>query len=154
MNCDPYWTTYLSALLVPVVAVLGVSIAYRQWRTAQNKLKLDLFEKRYVIYDASRGLLESVMTSGFVQINEIYPALAKMREAKWLLDDEVDKYLNKDIYVNMLKIQSLDVQLEDLPVGEARSAAVDARTALLEWLTEQYEHVLDEKFAPFLVLRH
>lgn len=43
-TCDPYWTTYLSAFSVPAIAVLGAAIAYRQWRTAQNKLKLDLFE--------------------------------------------------------------------------------------------------------------
>ena len=45
MTCDSHWTTYLSALLTPTVAVLGSLIAYRQWRLAQNKLKLDLFEQ-------------------------------------------------------------------------------------------------------------
>jgi len=38
MSCDPHWTNYLAALLTPTVAVLGSVIAYRQWRTAQNKL--------------------------------------------------------------------------------------------------------------------
>jgi len=48
MSCDPHWTNYLAALLTPTVAVLGSIIAYHQWRTAQNKLKFELFDRRFV----------------------------------------------------------------------------------------------------------
>ena len=47
MCAEPHWTTYLAALLTPTVAVLGSYIAYRQWHLAQNKLKLDLFDRRF-----------------------------------------------------------------------------------------------------------
>lgn len=64
MNCEPDWSSVVSSLLVPVIAVLGAVIAYRQWRVAQNKLKLDLFDRRFAIFDAARKLIASILASG------------------------------------------------------------------------------------------
>jgi hypothetical protein len=68
---DPYWTQVLSALLTPTIAVIVAIIAYRQWKTAQNRLKLDLFDRRFAVYDAARNLLSSVMTSGEAKNDEM-----------------------------------------------------------------------------------
>src|SRR5690606_31368900 len=89
MTADPHWTTYLAALLTPTVAILGSFIAYRQWRLAQNKLKLDLFDRRYSVYKAAHSLLASIMTSGKAKDDDLYKFLLATREAKWLLDSSV-----------------------------------------------------------------
>ena len=44
----------LSALLTPTIAIITTYIAYEQWRTNRNKLKLDLFDRRFAVYDAMR----------------------------------------------------------------------------------------------------
>jgi hypothetical protein len=49
MVCDPHWTTYLLAMLTPLIAMIVAFIAFRQWRTAQNRLKLDLFDRRLAL---------------------------------------------------------------------------------------------------------
>lgn len=41
------WIDISSALLTPVVAILGCFIAYRQWKTSEKQRKQDLFDKRY-----------------------------------------------------------------------------------------------------------
>lgn len=41
------WVDYMSALLTPVIAILGCFIAYRQWRTSEKERKQYLFDKRY-----------------------------------------------------------------------------------------------------------
>jgi len=46
----PSWVTVLSAMLTPAVALSVAFIAYRQWRTAQNRLKLDLFDRCLAIH--------------------------------------------------------------------------------------------------------
>jgi hypothetical protein len=153
MDCDPHWTTYLSALLVPTVAVLGSVIAYRQWRTAQNKLKLDLFEMRFSIYEASRDLLASILTSGQAKDEELFKYLAATREAKWLLNAEVAQFLDKVLYHKVIDLQTLRAELEGMPVGEERSKNVRKQAEIKKWLIGQYE-VLDEKLSPFLKLRH
>lgn len=157
MICDPHWTTYLSALLVPTVAVLGsiiaFIIAYRQWRTAQNKLKLDLFERRFAVYDAARRLLVSIRTSGKAKDEEIFKFRSGTREAKWLLNADIAEYLDKRLYNRALDLQTLDAELEGVPVGEERSANVQKQAEIKEWMLQQYE-ALDEKFSPFLQLAH
>jgi LPS O-antigen subunit length determinant protein (WzzB/FepE family) len=56
--CFLYMLTFkewLDALQLIATAFLGIAaylIARRQYRTAHNKLRLDLFEKRYAIYQA------------------------------------------------------------------------------------------------------
>jgi len=149
MSYDPHWTAYLAALLTPTVAVLGSFIAYRQWRTAQNKLKHDLFERRFSVYDAARTLLASIMTSGKAKEEELFKFLSGTREAKWLLDKNIAEYL----YHKAIDLQCLASELEGLPIGDERSSNVRKQTEIKKWFLKQYE-VLDEKFSPFLKLEH
>ncbi|MDO8464209.1 MAG: hypothetical protein Q7S46_03010 [Gallionella sp.] len=153
MNCDTHWTAYLSALLTPTIAVLGSFIAYRQWRTTQNKLKHDLFERRFSVYDAAKTLLESIMTSGKAKDEELFKFLSGTREAKWLLDANVAEYLDKELYCQALDLQCLASELEGLPIGEEKSSNDHKRAEIKKWFSKQYE-VLDEKFSPFLKLEH
>lgn len=153
MSCDPHWTQYLSALLTPTVAVLGSFIAYRQWRTAQNKLKHDLFERRFSVFDSARKLLASIMTSGKANNEELFKFLSGTREAKWLLDDQIAEYLEKELYAKAVHLQCLESELQGLPVGEGRSANIKAQSEIKLWLGKQFE-VLDEKFSPYLRLKH
>lgn len=153
MSCDPHWTNYLAALLAPTVAVLGSVIAYRQWRTAQNKLKFELFDRRFSVYEASRNLLASIITSGKAKDEEVFKFLLATREAKWLLNNEVATYLEKEVYHKAIDLQTLQATLEGVPVGEERSANVKKQAVIKKWFIAQYE-VLDEKFSPFLELQH
>jgi hypothetical protein len=153
MTCDPHWTTYLSALMVPIVAVFGAIIAYRQWQTAQNKLKFDLFERRFAVYDAARTLLASIVTSGKATDKETFAFLSGTREAKWLLNADIADYLDKELYHKALDLQTLAAELEGIPGDDERAANVNKQREIKQWIREQY-NVLDEKFYPFLQLGH
>lgn len=153
MTADPHWTAYLSALLTPIVAVLGSLIAYRQWRLAQNKLKLDLFDRRFSVYDAARTLLASIMTSGKAKDDVIFKYMVATREAKWLLSPAVAEYLDKQLYHKALDLQCLASELEGVGVGDVRTQNVRKQAEIKKWFMAQYE-VLDEHFAPFLRLQH
>jgi hypothetical protein len=153
MNCTPHWTAYLSALLVPVVAVMGAIIAYRQWRTAQNKLKLELFERSFAVFDAVRKLIGSIMGSGRAIDQEVFKYRIGTREARWLLDQDIAEYLDKELYDKVIDLQTLHSELEGLPVGPERTANVQKQSEVKKWIYKQYE-VLDEKFSKYLQLEH
>ena len=153
MNCDPHWTTYLAALLTPIVAVLGSFIAFRQWRLAQNKLKLELFDRRFSVYEAARTLLASIMTSGKAKDEEVLKFMVATREAKWLLNESVSEYLDKQLHHKAIDLQTLASELEGVGVGEQRTKNVHAQADIKKFFMAQYD-VLDEKFTPFLQLRH
>lgn len=153
MNPDPHWTTYLAALLTPTVAILGSFIAYRQWRLAQNKLKLDLFGRRFSVYEAARTLIASIITSGKAKDEEVCKFLFATREAKWLLNASTSEYLEKQLYHKALDLQTLAAELEGVPVGEVRTRNVHAQAEIKKWFMAQYD-ILDQQFSTFLQLRH
>ena len=153
MNPEHHWTAYLSALLAPVVAVLGSFIAYRQWRLAQNKLKLDLFDRRLKIYEAAKNLLGSIVTSGKANDDEVFKYMVATREAKWLLDSKIAKYLDEKIYKKAIELRTLAAELEGVSVGDVRFKNVRAQTEIKKWFIAQYD-ILDAQFAPFLQLCH
>lgn len=150
---EPHWTQVLAALLTPTIAVFGSFIAYRQWCTAQKKLKLDLFEKRFAVYDAARIFIASVMASGKAKDEEMFKFLSSTGETKWLLNDDIATYFDEQIWKNAVELQTLDAELEGVPVGDERTKNVRRQGEIKKWLFAQYK-ALDEKFSPFLKIEH
>jgi hypothetical protein len=150
---DSHWTTVFSALLTPTIAVFVSIIAYQQWSTARNKLKLDLFDRRVAVYDAARVLITSIMTSGEISLEQEFKYLSGTRGARWLFGDNIVEYLDKELYSKVLDLWALQKGLEPLPIGEERTKNIQAQREIRSWQTAQL-HVLDEKFAPYLSLRH
>lgn len=151
--CEPHWTAYSQALLIPIVTVLGLLIAWRQWRTARNKLKLDLFDRRFAVYDTARTFLGSIATSGKVHEDELTKFMVGTREARWLLNPEIEDYMNKEIYVKALHHQTTDEELRFANPGEDRTKLARAKAEQRQILLAQFE-VLNEKFKKFLSLEH
>jgi hypothetical protein len=150
---NPHWTTYLAALLMPTIAVFGAIIAYRQWRTAQNKLKFDLFERRLAVYETVKGYISSVMATGRTAQEKEFEFLSDIRGAKWLFDEDIVHYLEKDMWQKICALSCVQSELEDMPSGEERSRKIQVKGALVSWFAGQLE-ILDTKFSPFLLLRH
>jgi hypothetical protein len=72
----PHWVEIVSRPSTPIVATVAATIAgligYRQWRTAQNKLKLDLFERRLAVHTAAMRFLSHIMTEANVGDRELH----------------------------------------------------------------------------------
>jgi len=147
------WVTILSALLTPTIAVLGSYIAYRQWRTAQNKLKLELFDRRFAIYDAALNFIRSIVSSGAVNDDELYGFILGTHAAKWLLNTDIANYFKKQLCQKARELKELQDEIETLPPGEERKTKTQKRAELRKWIFDQ-SAVLDDKFEPFLKVKH
>lgn len=151
---DPHWTAYFSALLTPIVAVFGIYIATQQWRTARNKLKLDLFDKRLAVYEATRSFLASIITSGKItQENEML-FLAGTRGAKWLFGNEIEQYIDKQLWNQSNKLICLQSTFDSLPSPEERESNIKKQTEIKLWFNNQLVNEVDNKFSQFLSLQH
>src|SRR5260370_19959215 len=60
----PLWIQYSQALAAPAIALLAIVIAILQWRTAHQKVVLDLFERRMKVYSEIRAVIASIVSSG------------------------------------------------------------------------------------------
>jgi hypothetical protein len=94
----PHWVSYVQALGPTIVAVAAAffagTIGYRQWRTAQNKLKLDLFERRQKIFGSAMWFLDAMLEERIdSDVWESYQET--ISSAQWLFPQEVIDYLSK-----------------------------------------------------------
>jgi hypothetical protein len=57
---------YCVQLIQALGPTLSLSLRPRQWRTAHDKLSLDLFEKRFAVYEATKNFLITAINQGQV----------------------------------------------------------------------------------------
>lgn len=142
-----------NALLTPVIAFLAAYIAWRQWETAQNRLKLDIFERRFSVYDATKSLIASIMQTGKATDENMFKFLAATKEAKWLFDDQIASYLDDKIWEKAVDLQTLNSELEGLPQGRERTENIHKQRDIKIWLSSQLKEI-DKLFSKFLRIEH
>lgn len=143
----------MQALLTPAIAFFAVYVSVAQGTTARNKLRFDLFEKRFAIYEGAKNFIGSIVTSGKVNDDEFYKYMRTTNTVKWVVGPEVEDYLKRELYDPAIELQSLQAELEGLPVGEERSRNVARQSAIKTSINAQFEE-LDRWFNPYLRLAH
>jgi hypothetical protein len=138
--CNPSWATVLSALLTPTIAVVVAYVAWRQWRTAHEKLQLDLFDRRLAIHGAARGLIATITSSGKVRNEELFKFRSGIQQARWLLNEDIAQYFEHELWPRASELQAL--------CSEGPGDTTKQRE-LKDWIQDQREN-LDRKFDPFL----
>lgn len=83
----------LTVLQTTVLGLIAVYIAWRQWQTANDKLVLDLFEKRYALYIKAHDVIKPIMQSGRAEDKNVFEFDKFMNEAVFLFGDDVETYL-------------------------------------------------------------
>lgn len=172
-STQPHWTAYVSSVAAPVIAAIAAWIAYRQFKiaarqieisakqtdislaqaeVAKNKLKLDLFEKRMAVYEVARNAIGKSASRGPLSGQEQIDYLVGINSAKWLFDEKVANYLEKDLWAKFADFQAQDAMSKSTD-PEERTRYIFARSNTQKWLSDQYQ-VLDELCAPYLRLGH
>jgi hypothetical protein len=114
----PFWVQLLQALSVPTLAAFGIYIALRQWLTARERLKLDLFDRRLAAYGRLRDATAPVNASGKVR-NEDIDAFGRARQdMQFLFDKELEQGVS-EIHKAMGDKHVVDIQI-DQAQGDAR----------------------------------
>jgi hypothetical protein len=153
----PHWTAYVSALGTPIVALIagsfGVLIAYRQWKTAQNRLKLDLFDRRFPVYQLIREFLASVLATGQIKSENIFDFAFATRTSRWLFNAAIASYLEDEVQKNAFDLESLETELRATTDPERRKEIVEKQRKIKDWFAGQHKN-LDDKFSDFLTLFH
>lgn len=150
---SPAWVSILSALLTPAIAIAVAYIAWQQWRTARNRLRLDLFDRRFAVYQQTRDFLVRRMALGQLETSEITDFTIKIRVSKWLFNSAIADYLENQIAKKAMDLSALNKELESITDDE-RTHNVSRQRELKNWLDEQLYKVIDGTFAEFLHLKH
>jgi hypothetical protein len=146
----PEWVQWLQALAVPTIAAVGLLLAWQQVAIARTKLRHDLFDRRFKVFEAARMFLARVMRSGRVSDAHFGDFTTGVIDAQFLLGQEVHAYLF-EIRRRAAALQALKETLEPLPAGAEKTQLAEKAGEELTWLVAQLD-VLPDKFKPFLTL--
>jgi hypothetical protein len=95
----PWLLQYMQALGPTLVAVVVGSvasyIALRQWLTANHRLRFDLFEKRYAVYEAIKNVVGHVQRHGQITAEELGELYISIRGAEFLFKGDTRAFITK-----------------------------------------------------------
>lgn len=149
----PHWSTILAALLTPTIALLGALIAMNQWLTARRKLKLDLYEKRSVVYEVVRSTIGQIIATGKTNQDIERDFLVGISGAKWLFNKKMVKYLNEEIWSEIVNLDMIQAMTDGALPSEERLKYIKDNSEAKIRLNKKLQEI-DDKFSPFLSLRH
>ena len=130
----------LSGLLTPLIAILAGYIAWQQYRTARDKLKLDLYDRRFRVYRGLMDFLHAVIQEGSASRDALGKYYSETNEKKFLFDADVTDYM-EEVRDKAVRLRQVGRKIENLPENQEqeRSTAIDEDAELCQWFEEQAE---------------
>ena len=125
-----------------LIAAATVSIAFFQWRTAQQKVVIDVFEERYKIYQQLRTAVSDYLQTLVFQLEARRNFFEAMSRARYYFGAEVDSYLT-----SILR----DINTAHLfdRYAERPSAKIDDQVDRLNRINAFYTEI-DKMFVPYM----
>jgi hypothetical protein len=148
----PLWVEYTKALGAPIVALIAGciagGIAYQQWKTARDKLKLDLFDRRMAVYNSATTMINAMTTSPPIASELVQRLALDFVPSPWLLSSEVADYLANLVdrayrnagsgYVRAVGLTEEQQMMEGFQSVQNKRANLDKELRKLNSLFEQY----------------
>lgn len=88
------WTDTLTALILPGIAIIGAIIAFMQAHTNRMRLKHELFDRRYEIYNAAASFLADIAREGTCSNQRGFQYLRETAGAEFIFDEDIKGYLD------------------------------------------------------------
>jgi hypothetical protein len=134
-----------AAVVALVIGLIAAGIAYRQWRVAQAKLKLDLFNKRYEIFETvwrelSRPIVGPPLEASNVNLTNLLP------QAEFLFGREIRTYMS-DISSRLTRLWLLQTQVQS---REATQSEKEERLELYAWFEKEAKEGVRTKFSKYM----
>jgi hypothetical protein len=137
-------------LTAVIVAGVGCYFAYHQKKIAKAKLRLDLFDKRFAVFNAAGTFLGTAIALGKVSRTDEAAFMIATLHASFLLSEELGSYL-EEMLRRTAAASLIQSELEDARTDEEREKAKARFLTERQWLSAQI-NVLSAKFRPFLQL--
>jgi hypothetical protein len=125
--------------IAAVTAIFVTLVAFLQWRTAQQKAVLDLFDRRRAIYETVRKAVETMASNSnaFDQAREI-EFMDAMERAYFFFGDDVVAYLDR-LWMAIGEVCDVDRLMKQNPVLNAVGNLAQRRVAALKRVTKFHD---------------
>ena len=129
---------WLTALSTPAIAILGIWIAYQQFRIQRYRFRHDLSERRLSVFSAVRELLLAALTTRRPPIEAVDEFNLSRASALFLFGPDVNEYLH-ELQKNYLAIWEISEQQaeEGFANQQEQQDHLKIRRELRKWMREQ-----------------
>lgn len=134
---------------IVLIAIFTARTAWSQYSISKEKFKLDLFEKRFLVFKATRNFLSIILREAKISLDDIYEYRANTSEATFFFEKDIISYLEK-IDNKALELWRLHEEIKDLPKGNERSEKVKNIGECLKLLTNELPAELKVIFNPYM----
>jgi hypothetical protein len=131
---------FSTSLLTPLIAIFGSIIAWQQFRINRTKLKHELFEKRFRVFEGTKGLILSVIRDMSLKYEDRYKFFEETKGELFLFEQEIHDYLD------MLLKKAIQLRLHE------QKKEHDEGHEILIWFTKEIENV-DKMFDNYLKIK-
>ena len=97
----------VQAITTLIIGIFAGYIAWRQWRTSQDRLALDLFERRFQVFQELTRTIAAAFQKANVQISDPASFDAATEKARYLFGAEVHAYL-KQVRPKLINIHAIE----------------------------------------------
>jgi hypothetical protein len=106
--------TIIQAIIAAGTAIFVSAVGYLQWRTAEQKAALDLFERRRAIYDViQRSVCQMLSSSAGFDLQRLAQFTEAREQAYFFFGDDVEAYL-EHLRQDIIDVRSADDELKGL----------------------------------------
>jgi len=144
--------SFLTLIIAGIVAYIGI-LQYQTNRRRQEvegeKFKLDLFDKRYKVFEAIRYLFMQIIQLGNMDMQKIRKFRLLTMDAIFLFDDEIHEYLEKEVHMKALRLNNIVREYNPLPLGTKRDELCREQAEIVDWFHDEYFE-LQNLFSPYL----
>jgi hypothetical protein len=127
-----------SSLLTPLIGIVATWILILQYKLANWRWKLDLYNKRYPVYLVTINFISKIGMSNENNDELLYNFLREARDKEFLFGYDVQEFL-LTLYKKGNDLDTHQRIFKDLPVGKERSKHVKDAGDLKIWFASQYE---------------
>lgn len=130
----------ITAVTVLVLGFFQYRLARQLYKLEKDKIKLDLYNKRYDIYLKLQKFIAVVISKGTCTEGDLLEFLSYKREAaEFLFDEDIIEYL-KEVYEKGVDIMNR---------GESTTITPEKMGEILLWFGDQSDEST-KKFSPYL----
>jgi hypothetical protein len=125
-----------------IIAAAGVFISWQQWRIAEIRLRHDIYERQFRVYEAAKTLLVVFQFNGKISQDDFFTYLRGTADADFIFDDA-----DAIQYLQTLRTRAIEL----MRAQKQGAAAADQCAEIGGWLMQQFD-VLKSKFRPVMGL--
>ena len=138
----------LLKVLLTMNALVLTYIVYNQFRVTRNKLRLDLFEKRFAVFESTGKFIAKMVHETRPTLEDVFDYRESLREAEFLFEQDITEYL-KAIDDKALLLWRIGEEMKGICDDVELKKVASAKEQTLLWLINQSRE-LPARLSPYL----